>query len=543
MQEIRQDAVKLAEQHGLFRATTAWRIFSLSCLNCWGHTSEGTSSQYASLPEVSSVDFFISHSWHCSSFSKRLALCHFLNLDMAIATSGLACLLGALTLVLRAGWSFPGVAQEPAYLLQGLLLHLLLLVFLGAYFFGHYFDSRSFWLDQLCVNQTNAEMKSRTLQAIPAFVAKSTQMMALWDTNYFQRLWCNFELALHAKFSANTQAICVVPTWMPVWVLSSFAILAVVSMSTAGQPWGISCGGDSIASVIISDVVNVWFPSTLWWAVLVAFPFSWLSIQKVEMHKLMLHQMEHFDFRSAQCAVESDRGIIEEEVVDLFDEAFEAPLSVAFGVDSPEVTPLVQCPSRRDLRQIRHITSYPTHDEVIEQFNAYVRGPLRESVEESIGKEEYISLKSCIAASLPLVYNGALITLGRYDKPSFCGSVKLFMISDAIVNIVLSAFFFVCQWPLALRTSSFVAKNLSSKIWQKLLGPLLTALAMLALYTMWGLNYVPFIVLGARSPSWLSVLCAGFAVELWAASFLFRKQVLPKDSRSRNMQLSCHCAG
>eukprot|EP00438_Fugacium_kawagutii_P023953 Skav232715 [mRNA] locus=scaffold4051:2239:3864:+ [translate_table: standard] len=540
MQEIRQDAVKLAEQHELFRATTAWRIFALSCFNFSGHTSESSSSQYASLPEVSSVDFFISHSWHCSSLSKRLAFCHFLNLGMAIATSGLACLLGALTLVVRAGGSFTGVAQEPAYLQQCLLLYLPMLVFLGAYLFGHYFDSRSFWLDQLCVSQTNAEMKSRTLQAIPAFVAKSTQMMALWDTTYFQRLWCNYELALHAKSSANTQAICVIPTWMPSWVLSSFAMLSVVSISTAGQTWSISCEGDSVASVIISNVVNVSLPLCCWAAIL-AFPLSWLSIQKIEMHKLMLHQMEHFDFRRAQCALESDRGIIEEQVVDLFDEAFEPPLSVAFGVDSPEVTPLVHCPSRRDLRQIRHITSYPTHDEVIEQFNAYVRGPLRESVEESIGKEEFISLKSCIAASLPLVYSGALFTLSRQDRAPFCGSVTSFMITDAIINIVLSPLAYVCQWPVALRANSLVAKNLSSKVWQNILGSFITGLAMAVLDTMWGLNCVLFIVLGARSPIWLSVLCAGFAVELWAASFFFRKQVLP-DSQSRNMQLSCHCA-
>eukprot|EP00438_Fugacium_kawagutii_P007731 Skav217319 [mRNA] locus=scaffold3163:325845:327515:+ [translate_table: standard] len=471
MQEIRQEALKLAEQHGLFRATTAWRIFALTCFSFWGL---GTSSQYDSLPEVPSVDFFISHSWHCSSLRKRLTLCHVLNLDMAIATSGLACLLGALTLVVRAGGSFSGVAEEPAYLQQGLLFYLPMLVFLGAYLFGHYFDSRSFWLDQECVHQTNTEMKFRTLQAIPAFVAKSAQMIALWDTTYFQRLWCNFELALQAKYSANTQAICVVPTWMPVWVLSSFTILA----------------------------------------------------------------MQCFDFRSAQCAVESDRGIIEEQVVDLFDEAFEAPLSVAFGVDSPEATPLVQCPSRHDLRQIRHITSYPTHDEVIDQLNAYVRGPLLKSVEESIGEEEYISLKSCIAASLPLVYIGALMSLGSQNTASFCSSAESFMITNAFANIVLSAFFFVCQWPLALRTSSFIAKNLSSKIWQKLLGSFLTAVALLALYTVWGLNFVPFIVLGARSPIWLPVLCAGFAVELWAASFFFRKQVLPNDSRSRNLQLS-----
>eukprot|EP00438_Fugacium_kawagutii_P023193 Skav215054 [mRNA] locus=scaffold1021:249411:252891:- [translate_table: standard] len=441
-------------------------------------------------------------------------------------------------------WASEGVSQEPAYLQQCLLLYLPMLVFLGAYFFGHYFDSRSFWLDQECVSQTNADMKSRTLQAIPAFVAQSTQMMVLWDTTYFRRLWCNYELALHAKFSANMQAICVVPTWMPLWVLASFITLSLVCIGAAGQPW-FECNGESAASGVFADLVNVWLPSWVFWAALLAFPLSWLSIQKVEMHKLMLHQMERFDFRSAQCALESDRGIIEEQVVDLFDEAFEAPLSVAFG-SLPEVTPLVQSPSRRDLRQIRHITSYPTHDEVIEQFNAYIQGPLRQNVEESIGKEEYICLKSCIAASLPLVYIGTLYSLGSQIPASFCGfpSVTSFLIANAFANIVMSPLLFVCQWPVALRTNSFVAKNLSSKIWQKLVGSSLTAVALFALNVVWGLNYILFIMLARSSLICLSLFFAGFAMELWAASYFFRKQisVLPSDSSSRNLPLSCHCA-
>jgi hypothetical protein len=53
-------------------------------------------------------------------------------------------------------------------------------VFFATYLFGHLWDSRTFWLDQLCVDQTNSEMKSHTLGAIPAFVAQSNQMLALW---------------------------------------------------------------------------------------------------------------------------------------------------------------------------------------------------------------------------------------------------------------------------------------------------------------------------------------------------------------------------
>ena len=51
----------------------------------------------------------------------------------------------------------------------------------------------------------------------------------------------------------------------------------------------------------------------------------------------------------------------------------------------------------------RHITSYPSKDEVIEQFNVYVRGPLRDNVLNSVGHENGICFKLCLVATLPLV--------------------------------------------------------------------------------------------------------------------------------------------
>lgn len=43
----------------------------------------------------------------------------------------------------------------------------------------------------------------------------------------------------------------------------------------------------------------------------------------------MLDQMSDFDLRNAKCTEESDRQVIEENVLNLFDEALEPPLSVS----------------------------------------------------------------------------------------------------------------------------------------------------------------------------------------------------------------------
>ena len=44
----------------------------------------------------------------------------------------------------------------------------------------------------------------------------------------------------------------------------------------------------------------------------------------------MLKQITSFELRAASCALASDREIIEEQIMELFDEAFEPPVSVAW---------------------------------------------------------------------------------------------------------------------------------------------------------------------------------------------------------------------
>ena len=39
----------------------------------------------------------------------------------------------------------------------------------------------SFWFDRVCVDQQNLWVKVQTLQAVPAFVAQSTDLLVLWD--------------------------------------------------------------------------------------------------------------------------------------------------------------------------------------------------------------------------------------------------------------------------------------------------------------------------------------------------------------------------
>ena len=181
MQVVRRQAA-FAKQHGLFKATSAWDvIFHLIC--------PSVGSSYNSLGLVDSVDYFISHTWSCRSWMKSLAFCHHFNLDFAIASSFLSCIFSVVLLILYAG-SWMNVARECQDWLNAALLYIPMTIFFIAFFFGHSLARKTFWLDAACVNQANVFEKAATLQALPAFVANSSQMLVLWDDRYFERLWC-----------------------------------------------------------------------------------------------------------------------------------------------------------------------------------------------------------------------------------------------------------------------------------------------------------------------------------------------------------------
>ena len=140
-----------------------------------------------SLPNVDHVDMFISHSWDCPSWMKCLALCQFLNFDMAANSAFLVWLSTALILLIHAG----GVAELAASMagtnfLTYALVYFPMAVFCVVYFFGHKLCRKTFWFDRICVNQADLDLKAKALDALPYFVANSNEMLILLDEHYLE---------------------------------------------------------------------------------------------------------------------------------------------------------------------------------------------------------------------------------------------------------------------------------------------------------------------------------------------------------------------
>lgn len=539
MQTI-QEQISFASTHGLFRTATAHQLF-ITLLTSW-------SSLYPKLQKASHVDTFISHSWSCPRWLKFLAICHHLNYHFAIACSGMAAFLAVMTLALIAD-GFSGIVALPRRFVYVSCVCWPIVAFLLAYLFGHLRGSTSFWFDQVCVNQEDSVVKVQTLQAIPAFIAKSTQLLLLWDDSLFERLWCNYELAVHAKTS-KAGAFKIVPMWQPMWTLtwlgswSGVSFLYFIAFFDTELP---EFDASSQASLFMS-VWNMCFLPPVTFLV-PSIPFSWFCFQKLEQHKSMLDQMSHFDIRNAKCTLESDRRIIMEQVLSLFDEALEPPLSVTFDASEVSGIPIymkdeegsIPLISRDAIAEIREITSYPTHDEIIDQFNAFVRGPLLEGIVRSMGKEYHISFSLCIIASLPIFLMGLAEVLGcdgqggcqkSADKFGY-PSVFHYVFANSIMDLLLVPLPVLVSIPLLLLTNHFVASRVQGGVWRMIVGSLLCSFVLSVCYFINIAETAVFIVVVAKFDyMWFCGFAVGLMSIVSALWFLYIQNPSPDSQRS-----------
>ena len=482
------------------------------------------SSIYDTLEPVSAVDVFVSHSWHCPAWTKALAVCHHLNVDRAIIISSLATISSVLILVLHAG-SFSGVAQHSQGLLFSCLICLPVVSFLIPYFFGHVAIVRkSFWLDRVCVDQEKKDLKAQILQALPAFVAQSTQMLVLWDSTYFERLWCNYELAVHAKTFVSEDATQLVPVWVPLWTLCWFCVASLTSFLAFGEQ-SPQLDDESRTSLFVSMFESNYVPPYVY--LFASLPFSWFCISKLHSHKTMLDQMSQFDLRNAKCAVESDREVIEEQVCQLFEEclhpSFCTSESLNFDEESDARIALVSHDHKRQI-------SILSNPEVVDYFNAYVRGPLKDIVLRSVGREDYISLKLCFVVSFPLLLLGLVFVLGCDGRAEcetsavYSGypSISQYMLANAAINLLIQPLVNVLGLPLMLRANHLVTHFVGGHSVQILVGSVVSGLVLKVMDNLLFAQRGMIVVVVTRfSPMWLVGLIASVMLQLGLLWLLF----------------------
>eukprot|EP00438_Fugacium_kawagutii_P022935 Skav226772 [mRNA] locus=scaffold8:225184:226572:- [translate_table: standard] len=461
---------------------------------------------------------------------KILAICHYLNVDLASVLSVIACLLALALLILHAG-HWHGMSHLPQSLLYGALVCWPMGVFILTYLFGHVCSKRSFWFDSVCVNQSNLFVKSQALRAIPAFIAQSNTMLILWDETIFERLWCNYELAIHAKTCLSPGAFKVVPIWESLWTLAWLAIWPIFYCFVFWYNEVPTLDTTSRTSIVVSASKGYFLQP---FACLTAsVPVSWFCFQKLKLHKLMLDQMSQFDLRNAKCSLETDRVVLTEQVVSLF-EAFEPPIHVAADEESIASTSDAPLMWSRSLTEgqdhVRHVSS-TTKDEIVDRFNTYVRGTLRDTIVASLGEEHHVSFRLCACTCLPLMFLGLqrLVNCEGYSDCSIpaakwgLDSMYEFSLLDGFCILVLYPLYFLTSCPLMLRANRFIARMMPDSLLRMLLGTLVCTIMMFAMHSLYILECAfTYVVIYRYSHAFLVAFTMVLALLLWTTWFVFK---------------------
>ncbi|CAE7266643.1 unnamed protein product, partial [Symbiodinium sp. CCMP2456] len=276
--------------------------------------------------KVNCVDIFVSHSWSANGWLKYLAVCCFLNFGIAKKATAAAAVFSSLLVFL--------LPELPTWLVFCMMLDAPVLIFFVFFLYGQNLTCGlwcpSMWVDKLCVEQGDESRKAAGLAGLPTIVQCSGRMLVLWDDTYFERLWCNFELAIFAKYR-GLKNFRFLPVWLPPWiligVLFSYLLWRLIATLQELEPeYGIddtakyaAAAGDKVAFgtqrvlKILTDLET--------YAVL-EMPFFVVAVvllrSKLDGHRSLLGNMLKFDIHRAKCSVEDDREVIEAQVARLY---------------------------------------------------------------------------------------------------------------------------------------------------------------------------------------------------------------------------------
>ena len=276
---------------------------------------------------------------------------------------------------------------------------------------------------------------------IPDFVSQAKQMLVVWDETFFTKLWCIYEVTIRAK-KASLEFLHILPVWESLFVLSCIAATLAGCLTISWTPPSLPDDVTSRFSLLFSFYVGP--PLSFLFD---ALPYQFVCSLKIRLHKKMLDQLSSFDFGEARCALETDRVLIRRQVCAFFDEASRPPLAISLDSLPAEVLPVIETnptdleasallSTAEHIEEVRGITSYPDEDQIVDEFNAYVRGPLKQTVVRSLGHETHISFKVCMTASLPMIFLGAALVL-TCDGNADCATAASHMRMDSVATYMI----------------------------------------------------------------------------------------------------------
>lgn len=179
---------------------------------------------YARSRPVERLDAFVSHSWSSPGYQKYLSLlfAEVSRISLAAAAAGgfAVYLLQHRRQELLPGNFVVEAAFSPLFLLpqvtspyEFLAANLLALLSFAAA--PALLTRRCYFVDCLCIHQTDHDLKLRGIRHLGGFLSRSSKLVVLWDESYFRRLWCIYEIAVFKAVHPEARAAAPAPAPTP----------------------------------------------------------------------------------------------------------------------------------------------------------------------------------------------------------------------------------------------------------------------------------------------------------------------------------------
>lgn len=280
-------------------------------------SSRGSEATYALSEEVEVIHTFISHNWAIPRRPKFVALAVHFNLNAALCV---VLLVSAVFAALIATEQLP-VHQARDW--DGAVVNrsIWALVFANAGLFATIFlkhevmwlfgcNRHVSFLDKVCIPQHDVKLRTAGIKRLGAFLYRSQHMLLLYSDVFLQRLWTVYELATFLSLKEDAD-ITVLPLFLPSIVLLFSFSVALVSLV------------DFIASLsVVQDSFPAWKSApNAQYAVPAVFAGPIVAVTCVLVRRWARQQAQiraragGFSIRSAVCASEDDRMLVQSNVV------------------------------------------------------------------------------------------------------------------------------------------------------------------------------------------------------------------------------------
>lgn len=168
------------------------------------------------------------------------------------------------------------------------------------------------FLDRCCIDQESTESKTAGIKRIPDMLAQSQALVVLLSEDYFQRLWCIYEIALYRSNTMENPTKKREIVFVPLRIIFLAVFLTLVDLVAT------VLFQSNIRSLISSDETNdfVWVSvafSITTGALIYSFSFLW--------HEGLLRyrkQLSSFSLDNVQCTDESDRVVLIADIEERF---------------------------------------------------------------------------------------------------------------------------------------------------------------------------------------------------------------------------------